>query len=280
MTIDTRLVQRRLKNIRTLRTLPGVVKKVCLMAESDDISSAELGKMIGKDQVITARVLRLVNSSFYGFPNRISTITQALVLLGFTVVKGLLLGISIVEYMTESMVGLWEHSLGTAMAAGVIARQIGEPDPEEAQVAGLLHDLGKVVIALEFGDEFKAIQTVVEEESITFFEAERKILGNLTHLDINGFLCDEWNIPPRLCEAVTCYPKPARATVGRRTAAIVQLANALVRASDFGYAGDKLVPLIDQDCVRELGLDDDELQELIHTVVFELENMDVSELAG
>ncbi len=270
----------RLGNVSTLRTLPGVVHKICLMVESKESSSAELGRLISKDQVITARVLRLINSSFYGFPNRIATITQSLVLLGFTVMKGILLGISIVDDMKRGMTGLWEHSLACSMAAGIIARKIEEPDPEEAQVAGLLHDLGKVVIALEFPEEYAEIQRKVHDGGLSFLEAERAVFGGESHLDVNGYFCKEWNIPARLSEAITLYSAPPPAGRGARMAAIVGLADTLVQAAGFGFSGDRRVPEILSEDVARLGLDETSMREIVCELIEELDSLDVAELSG
>ena len=278
MPTEADVIRSRLKRVKTLRTLPGVVRKLCLLVEAEHMSSQEIARMISKDQVMTARLLRLVNSSFYGFPNRISTVTQALVILGFSVVKGLMLSASIVDAMRASMTGLWEHSLGCSMAAGMIARKIGEKDPEEAQVAGLLHDLGKVVVATDFEKEYAEILELIDSKGLSFYEAEKQVLSGISHIEIADFLCEEWNIPKALREAIRCHHHPGRATYNPRGAAIVHLADALIRAAGFGNGGDSMVPAIEEKIVRDLGLDDAMLKEIIDAMLYELENVDVSDL--
>ena len=105
-------IKDRIQNIKTLPALPGVVKKLCSMVESEVSSAAEVGDMIATDQVLTAKVLKIVNSSFYGFPGRISSVNHALVLLGFNVVKGIVITAAVIDYMTTTLSGLWEHSIG------------------------------------------------------------------------------------------------------------------------------------------------------------------------
>ena len=277
MAVERKSFEARLEGAGTLRTLPEVVRKICLMLESRESSSAELGRLISTDQVVTARVLRLVNSSFYGFPNRISTITQALVLLGFNVMKGILLGISVVEEMNRGMKGLWEHSLGCSLAAGLIARKLGEPDPEEAQVAGLLHDLGKVVVALEFEAEYREIQRRVTDDGVGFFEAERAVFGGYSHIDVNEHLARTWNFPERLKVAITRYPDPPAEGAGARLAAIVKLADSLVIAAGFGFSGDGRIPEVSHAELESLGLKREPLAEVVTELIAELDGLDARE---
>ena len=97
------------RKIQSLPTLPRVVEKLMTMVESPDVSPKDVGKLISSDQVLGARVLRLVNSPFYGFPGRISSISHAIILLGFNVIKGVVLSASVFDLMERTMVGLWEH---------------------------------------------------------------------------------------------------------------------------------------------------------------------------
>ncbi|HDM32619.1 MAG TPA: HDOD domain-containing protein, partial [Deltaproteobacteria bacterium] len=130
------------KKIQSLPTLPPVVKKLTKMVESPDVTARDLGKLISSDQVLSAKVLKLVNSPFYGFPGRISSISHAIILLGFNVIKGVVLSASVFDLMEQSMVGLWEHSLACAIVAGTISRGLDIPEPEEVSTAALLHDIG------------------------------------------------------------------------------------------------------------------------------------------
>ena len=117
MDMEKEKIRRKIKSIKSLPTLPAVALKVSKMAENDNTSAVGLGKIISTDQALSGRVLRLVNSSFYGFPGRISSISNAIVLLGFEVVKSLVISVSVFEMMEKGIIGLWEHSLGCAIAS-------------------------------------------------------------------------------------------------------------------------------------------------------------------
>jgi hypothetical protein len=147
--------------VKDLPTLPGVLQEVAILVENPNSSTDQISKAISKDQVLSAKVLKMVNSPIYGFPGRIGSIQHALVLLGFNVVKGIIISTSVFDVMNENMKGLWEHSLGCALASSAIARAIGCKDPEEYAVAGLLHDIGKVVAAVQLPDSRAAIDALV-----------------------------------------------------------------------------------------------------------------------
>ena len=127
---DLRTKQKgRILAVKDLPTLPGVLQEVAVLVENPNSSSDQISRAISKDQVLSAKVLKMVNSPIYGFPGRIGSIQHALVLLGFNVVKGIIISTSVFDVMNENMRGLWEHSLGCAPACSAIARAIGGKDP-------------------------------------------------------------------------------------------------------------------------------------------------------
>lgn len=255
-------VKRRVKRIKNLPTLPGIVQKISSMVESPHTSSADVGRLISQDQVLSAKVLRMANSAFFGMSRKISSITQALVILGFDVVKGLVLTSSVFEMMKQSMVGLWEHSVGCAAAAGVIARRLGRPDAEEILVAGLLHDLGKVVLSLEMPEEMAAIMKTAQTKHISFYEAEGEVLG-FNHQDVGLWLSEHWNLPDNLSEPMRHHHQPERATNAAQETAIVHLADIIIRAKGFGFGGDDFVPPLSAPAWKILGLKTEDFGGLI-----------------
>ena len=110
--IDVRVIREKIENINALPTIPKVLKKILGVIENPRISLNEISSFVAGDPALTTKVLKMVNSPIYGFPGRISSVNQAVILLGLTVVKGLLLGVSVFELMQKTMIGLWEHSLG------------------------------------------------------------------------------------------------------------------------------------------------------------------------
>lgn len=276
MPVDPKLVRAMVERVSSLPTLPGVVKQLCTMVEGQHTSAEEVGRMIGTDQVLSARVLKMVNSAYYGFPGRISTVTHALVLLGFNVVKGLVLSAAVIDIMQEGLVGLWEHSCGCSMVSGLLARRLGLRDPEEITVAGLLHDLGKVILNVEMAREFQEIQAHQRMARVSLREAEEHVLGGLNHADVAGWLAEDWRLPVRLVEPIRLHHRPTQAAHAPRQTAVVHLADALTRAMGFGFGGDPYVPPIDPKVFDILGLTWEELDAFVATLPRELEELDTT----
>jgi putative nucleotidyltransferase with HDIG domain len=149
------------------------------------------------------------------------------------------------------MIGLWEHSLGCAMACQHIARRAGFKDPEEYSVAGLLHDLGKVVTACQMQDVKADIDRVVREKDLTYFEAERDLLG-FGHDRINAWLADHWKLPPNIKEALAYHHKPHLAPLYPDISAAVHIGDFLVRLYEYGSGGDDNVTYLRPEALNRL----------------------------
>jgi putative nucleotidyltransferase with HDIG domain len=241
------------RRIKNLPTIPGIVAKIARMVENPETSAAEVGRLIAQDQVLSAKVLRMANSAFFGMSRKISSISQALVILGFEVVKGLVLTSSVFDMIQKSMAGLWEHSIGCAAASGAVATLLGRPDAEEILVAGLLHDLGKVVLALNLPDEMTLVREKVKGGDVLFYEAENQVL-DFDHSELGQWLAEHWNLPESLAEPMRLHHRPEKAVLKPECTAIVHVADIIVRAKGFGNAGDSLVPPVSMAAWEMLGL--------------------------
>ncbi len=257
-----REVKKKLRTLKGLPTLPPIVAKLTRMIGDETVSAPQIAAVIERDQVLTSKVLRLVNSAFYGFPRRISTVSNAIVLLGFNVIRTLVITASIFEMMQSRDVGLWEHSLGVAAVSGILARDLGLENPEEVATAGLLHDLGKVVERASLVEDYKKIQEKVRNEGVTWREAEQEIL-HMDHAEIGGYLLNRWNLPERLVEPVASHHELKKARRFKVETAVVQLADILVRARGFGYSGDPWVPEPEEKALKLVGLDEKKLEVLL-----------------
>uniref|UniRef100_I2Q5U5 Putative signal transduction protein n=1 Tax=Desulfovibrio sp. U5L TaxID=596152 RepID=I2Q5U5_9BACT len=252
----------RILAVRDLPTLPKVLEEVTKLVERSDSSTEEVARLISMDQVLSAKVLKMVNSPVYGFPGRISSIQHALVLLGFNVLRSIIVSTSVFEVMPENMVGLWEHSLGCAMACGGAARMLGFKDAEEYSVAGLLHDLGKVVATVQLPDLKVEIERVVGERDLTYLEAEREVLG-FGHDRINAWLADHWKLPANIKEGLSYHHKPQLARLYPEMAAVVHLGDFLVRVFEYGFSGDVGVPYLQPEALKILKMRPADFEKLL-----------------
>ncbi|MCZ6633771.1 MAG: HDOD domain-containing protein [bacterium] len=260
--MDRAEMRKKVEEVTSLPTLPGSVTRITRMLDDSDITTSEVGREIEKDQVFSAKVLKLVNSGFYGFSQPISTIQHAMVLLGFEVAKTLILSTSVLDMMSKSMTGLWPHSLACARTCVIIARYLDLDDPEEVSVTGLLHDLGKVVLEAHVNDVFEVVVEVMEDRNILFYEAEIEVM-EINHATVGGWLLQKWQLPGKIVEPVMYHHDfhPSR-THAVRTG-IVHLADILVRAEGFGSGGDRRIPVVSEAAMEAMELRQDDLQEIM-----------------
>ncbi len=270
--MDPREMRRKVERITSLPTLPGIVTRITIMMDNPDATAAEVGGEIAKDQVLSAKVLKLVNSGFYGFSQPVSTIPHAMVLLGFDVVKTLVLSTSVLDMMAKSMMGLWQHSLACARTCAIIARHADLEDPEEISVTGLLHDLGKVVMSEKLKDVFDAILEKVEAENVLFYQAEEAMI-ELTHANVGGWLLEKWMLPSQLVVPVMYHHNFHASRRHADRTAVVHLADILVRAEGFGSGGDRRVPELSSEALTVLKLNRASLQEIMDEMVEQMRDV-------
>lgn len=241
---DRAAIRARVEGLTKVVTIPAGVDRIIAKINGGTATAAEIAADIGEDQALAAKVLKLVNSGLYGFRRPITTITHALVMLGLDVVKNLVLTASVmdlVDAMNRMMAGLWLHSIGTARAASAIAERLGAPSPEEHALAGLLHDVGKVVIAQVFPAEAQRITALVAERHCLQVDAEHELLG-VTHAEVGFWLLRKWALPDKLVYPIAYHHAfhPRRDHADRT--AIVHVADILCRAMAIGYPGDGRIP--------------------------------------
>lgn len=251
--------RRLLDGSRDLPTLPTVVTKVNQMARDPRVSAAEVARVISEDQALTAKVLKLVNSPFYGFPQRVTNITRAIVILGFNRVRNLALTASVLSSFQTghggfSIAAFWAHSIATAIAADSLAKILRLPaEEEDAFTAGLLHDIGKLVHIQLFKDEFAMVLQTVGADDCLIMEAERRVMG-VSHAETGGWLAERWSFPPSISAAIRLHHQPEQAREHRRLVMVVHLSDILARAIGLGSGGDMRLPVVSEDAWRELGV--------------------------
>ncbi len=260
--IDIRTQRTRIENINALPTVPGTVKKVSQVIGKPGVTLSEISQFVVGDPALTTKVLKMVNSAVYGFPGRISSVSHAIMLLGLSVVKGLLLGISVFEIMQQVMAGLWDHSVGCAVVARAIAEKKGLKDPEEVSVGGLLHDFGKVILMLEYQAQYEEAMKQAASRKSPIFEAERAVFQE-THSAVGTWLAERWRFPPNLVEMIECHHRPGSARKAPVETAIVHFSDVLVRARGFGFGGDPLVPAVHPAAFDLLALSDADIREVL-----------------
>lgn len=248
--------------VKDLPTLPKVLDEVSRLVKDPDSSTEQMAKLIAMDQVLSAKVLKMVNSPIYGFPGRISSIHHALVLLGFNVLRGVIVSTSVMDIMNQNMVGLWEHSVGCALASSTIARHVGLKDVEDVSVAGLLHDLGKVVTAIQLPDLKTGVEAMVKAKDMTYLDAEKALMG-FGHDRVNAWIADHWKLPPSIKEGMSYHHKPQLARLYPEAACCVHLGDFMVRVFEYGSGGDDNVLYLEPDALKKLKLKPADLETIL-----------------
>ena len=260
-----------LSKVRSFPTLPTVVNKINELVSQPETSAKDIEIVIAKDQVLTGKLLRLVNSPFYGFPQKITTISRAVGIIGFEALRNLIFSSSVVNLFRSQGTTIfrpaefWKHSVGTALAAKELARHLGEKQVEEFFVGGLIHDIGKLVHEEYFGEPFRQACSLALSNDILLREAEQEIM-RFTHDQTGGLLLAQWNLPPKVVAMVRFHHEPAEAREYQRDAGVIHLADILSRAKGLGSGGDNKIPMLDRATWTSLGLTIGDLEQVLRRI--------------
>jgi HD-like signal output (HDOD) protein len=244
-------IKRITERIINLPTLPTVVSRMIEIVDNPKTSALSLARLISMDQSLTARILKLANSAYYGFSQEITTVNRAIVIIGFITVREMGLSLSILDVFKNNpnsalfdVSRFWEHSIGCGVAARMIARRFGMALVGEAFVAGLLHDIGKIVLNQYAPKEFEEIMTLVAEGKVDLDRAEEAILGT-SHAQIGGWLAAKWRLPSIIADSIRFHHAPWEAPAERTFIAAVTLGDWLCHSCSIGNSGRKAAPAID-----------------------------------
>ncbi len=222
-------------------------------------SFSDIAKVISMDTSLAARILRIVNSSFYSFPSNVETVTHAISIIGTQQLHDFALATTILtkfQGVPEDLVnmdGFWRHSLGCAVAARILAIQCRESNPERFYLCGILHDVGRLIIMENLPDQAREIIARYQGEGGLMFDVEQQVLG-FDHAEVGASLAKAWKLPLSYEEIIACHHKPSKARRYPVESAIVNLADIFSKAMELGSSGDPLVPPLDEKSWDYVGL--------------------------
>jgi putative nucleotidyltransferase with HDIG domain len=249
------------KRTPDLPSIPAAALKV--MRETDDSASnaASIARTLSQDQALSARVLRLANSAYYGLSKRVTSLQESVVILGMRCVRNLCMVAATYPWMTRKLDGyclgpkaLWSHSFGTALAGQLLARLSKRANEDVVFTAGLLHDMGKVALSVWLENKTGAIVQYSQLAQVPFDVAERRILG-FDHCEVGEHLARQWNLPDDIVAAVRWHHDPDQCDPHSCIVDCVHLGNFLTMAMGFGLGGDGLLYTVCDTAFARLGLD-------------------------
>ncbi len=232
--MDKSAAYKKLERIRDLPTLPEIAMKVNRMLQEEEITIERLCETIEKDQAIVSRLLKLVNSAFFGLRSRVNTLSEAIAMLGFNSVRNVVVSVSVIEAFAGKtgdfdVKGYWKHSIATALTAKKLSELIHIGNPETCFLSGLLHDIGKIVLYQHFKEQFQDIMGLMSQQNISFMAAEKEA-DVLNHARIGGYLAERWQLPRALIDTIKFHHQCSNASSDQDMLMVVHTADILSNA--------------------------------------------------
>ncbi len=263
--------------VKELPTLPVVFQELFARMQDPDTQVSELAEVIARDQALTAKILKLVNSAFYGHSAQITTISRAVIIMGFQAVRSAALAVSVFEQFKDlqassdhlDLEDFWRHSIGVSCLAKQLSLVLGRCQPEDAFVAGLLHDTGKLVMLQHFPEDVNDLARAAAEQRLTWRACE-DLLFPIDHAGIGRALFRAWDFPAAVVEAVAWHHEFEAASRHAELTALVHLADYFSHHMACGGPAAAAPRTHSQAAARLVGLTPDAASEVIERAQEEL----------
>jgi putative nucleotidyltransferase with HDIG domain len=236
--MDADTLLNKLDRIDDIPTLPTIVLELNKLLQDPDTPITEVADIIEKDQSIALKILKLVNSAFYGIHSKVSDISGAIIMLGFKSVQNAILSLSVIKSFSKrsglhgfDITEFWKHSLAVAVTSKSLAQKSRKESPDNCFVAGLLHDIGKVILAQYFQDLFEKIWSTAQQDTLSFYDAEKKV-SDIDHGTIGAHLAGNWQLPVSLIDAIKWHHEFKKDIENYNLLMIIYLSNIVVNSYD------------------------------------------------
>lgn len=273
MTLTQSSALKRIQTYGQLPTLPEVLARLLAEIEDESSSAEDLTAIITSDPAITARILRLANSAFYGSRFQIDTIQRAVVTVGFEAVKQMTLATTVMDTLSKCRQpcldpeDFWLHALGSAKAAQLLALSTPRVSmPESCFTAGLLHGLGKYLLSVALGAEYDEVIRQAARDRASVAATERRLLET-DHAEVGAWIMRQWGFPAVIVAAVRHVHAPERYNGPFQTeVGVVSVAKDLSRMAEFGDAGEAVDAALDERRLEAVGLQKTDVMEICDTL--------------
>lgn len=269
------------EKLRDIPTLSTVVLSILDLVNNPKSSATQVADILRRDQVLSAKLLRTINSSFYNLSTEITDIPKALGFLGFNTLSAIVLGTSVFSSFEVrsapyfNVIEFWKHSLGAALAAELFAKHIRYARPEEAFSCGLLHDIGKVALFQVSKDEIKAVTELAKRDSMSFLDAEMA-LGLPGHAVLGERLAERWKLPIVIRKAIRFHHRDIEtmesiAPNQKPSIMLATLGNVLVGRLKLGHSGSYRDESYPENYLQALNISPELLQSIEEKMVGEMD---------
>lgn len=266
-----------IKTVENIPPYPKVAQAVMTMLQDPNVSALELAKVIQFDQAITANVLRLCNSAFLGLTKKVSSLEEALMVMGHGALRDIVIASSSAQFFKADIKGydlgqgeLWLHAVATAIMSKQLVEYIPSVDAGLAFTTALLHDIGKICLHHFVKDDFRAIMLKVIKEQSSFVAAEMAIIGT-SHADLGAKILEKWKFDPQMVLAVRQHHEPDVLTKDNLSA-IVALSNGLIISMGIGVGVDGLATSLRGDCLNRFGITPQMLDKCMAAMIDQLKS--------
>ena len=264
------VIQSAIQEISHFATLPEITIKIIHLVEDPDSTAHDLNKIISNDQALGSRILKVVNSAFYGLPGQIGSINRAIMLLGLNAVKNIAIAASLEKLFRGGYISntfdvrqLWTHSLAVATGTRLLASQVDVGLQDEAFLAGLIHDIGIMVEVQARPQQFvEVIEKIEKDPNLTFRQAEMQVLG-ANHEQFGSALCRRWKFPNSFIRATGFHHHPLELKrSSRMLTVLVHLADIMAANQNLGFSRSVEMQQIDPQLLVELNLTSDQVDKI------------------
>lgn len=252
--------ERIVTNVLKVAALPAVAMKFSEAIRNPLTSNQDLENIVSEDSALAAKVLMIANSALFNFPSKIDTISNAITIIGHKQLSEIILSCSIVAMFKDipqdviDMEQFWRHSIAVATAARILASSRREQNIEKFFTAGLLHDIGKLIIFVEAPKYAVEVLKQCKEKNELMYKIEKEVLG-FDHAKLGAMLLKKWKLPESVVSAVYYHHMPTVASGNVITPSVIHIADILTHALQFGSSGEEFVPTVNDKAWNELGLE-------------------------
>lgn len=260
--IDRKSLKKAVASNPSFSSFPKVAVPVMTLFNDPNSSFDNLAEIIESDPELTARILKIANSGYYGFRRRIESVLRAVILLGWNAVKMITLGSTILAKMNEMNKHLHEHSMRTAVMARFLAIEARFYKVEEIAVVGLLHDIGTFILEMHFPENYYKVKQYAIDNGVPMHIAELEILG-IDHGQVGGWTLEEWNLPKNITSSVMWHHDYKAKTYHSRKTAVIHVADILSFAADFNGPSWEKIPELKLSALKTLDFTETEFRDII-----------------